>query len=243
MKIVAYKKILLILIALLFLTCSSVRAETTPLFLDFEGTATNNRGETDAVITVYGNPAVDTSVRQHGSSSLSFDGSNDYIKLENNHDWDIAADKDEDWTVDFWAKLDSTTKDHVFFSQKPDSTSILMMKCDKDNGSGNLIEFFAYKSNSLEFDLYSYETLDTNWHHYAVVKVGNEYGIYLDGDQIAYTQDSDVIHFASDVYIGVQAYDMANYLDGNLDNFRINKSNHVFTAKPSSSITDTIPVP
>ena len=94
------------LVVLLFIP-QYVSAETV-LFLDFEGTITNNRGTNQDTITVNGAPVLNTSVKVHGNSSLELRGVNDYLKLKNSHDWDVVADLDEDWTIDFWLKLNST---------------------------------------------------------------------------------------------------------------------------------------
>lgn len=84
------------------------------------------------------------------------------------------------------------------------------------------------------------ETTDTLWHHIALVKVGNDYGIYLDGSQVAFVSDSDLDTFTGSLILGNLSG--SNYLDGYIDEFRIRNDNF-FDASPVVGLTDTIRVP
>ena len=86
------------------------------------------------------------------------------------------------------------------------------------------------------------EILDTNWHHIALCKVADEYAIYLDGTQVNYTQDSSTRTFNAELAIGTVNLPATYYVDGLMDEIRIQHSN-AFSAAPSAGITDTITVP
>jgi len=82
----------------------------------------------------------------------------------------------------------------------------------------------------------------TSWHHLALVKVGSEYAVYLDGNQLSYTNDSSTANFTGDLRIGYFYSSAPFALNGHVDAFRIQKSN-IFNASPDSGKTDTITVP
>ena len=82
---------------------------------------------------------------------------------------------------------------------------------------------------------------NTDFHHLALCKVGNEYGIYIGGTQVGYRSDSDIDTFAGKLLIG--SFDEEQlFFGGWLDEIRIVKAN-VFNAAPVAGLTDTITVP
>jgi predicted phage tail protein len=98
------------------------------------------------------------------------------------------------------------------------------------------LEFFEAAPTSINSEI-----TDTNWHHVALCKVADEWGIYLDGAQKSYTQDSSTDTFAGDLYVGASGV-VDEYFDGHLDEIRISKSN-VFSAAPNNTPNDSITVP
>ena len=85
------------------------------------------------------------------------------------------------------------------------------------------------------------EITDTSWHHVLMVKVGNEYGLYLDGVNTAHVSDADTDTFTGTLLIGKKGDD-TSYFDGHMDEVRIYHGNP-FGAAPVVGLTDTITVP
>ena len=68
------------------------------------------------------------------------------------------------------------------------------------------------------------EIADSNWHHIAFVKVGNDHGIYKDGVQIVYQNTANVANIDGSLYIGSNGIPSL-YLDGWMDELRIQRKN------------------
>ena len=106
---------------------------------------------------------------------------------------------------------------------------------------------FTFKSGGVRFSTGLVgEITDTNWHHFAMCKVADEYGIYGDVTQVGYVQDSRTDTFTGLLYIGQfgggNGGEHTFYFDGHLDEVRIQHSNY-FSAAPVSGLSDTITEP
>jgi len=76
-------------------------AQSTTYGTNFRETSNNGK-----VVTAYGDARVSTSQSKFGGASMSFDGSGDYLQLNDHSDWDFA---NKDFTVEFWANFSSLT--------------------------------------------------------------------------------------------------------------------------------------
>jgi len=164
----------------------------TVLMLHFNGEDTSTTF-TDASASVHGDAnvtgdaQVDTAQKKWGSGSLYCDSSNDGLYYTDSADWDFIASNSDDWTIDMWIK----PVDYTALYDVP-----LVMQYQDGNyrfhfwyhsGTGGSRGFRAYAviggadigitgaTGALE---------DNNWHHIAWVKVGDKYGIYVDGTQM-----------------------------------------------------------
>ncbi|MCA9398331.1 MAG: LamG domain-containing protein [Candidatus Omnitrophica bacterium] len=200
-------------------------------------TSIENDGTNTGSITFNGNAELDTAQQKWGPSSIYFDGTGDYLTIPDSSDWDIFADANADWTIDFWVKhTDHANTEYYFSHFEADNYTWLLRHQD---GTGIL--FYAEENGSTQVSLTGGEITDTSWHHIAAIKKGNEYGVYLDGTQVSYTSSSNTVDHNGTLYIG-QRGDGIHYLDGHMDEIRIVKAN-VFGASPNASKTDSITVP
>lgn len=209
----------------------------TALIMDLDATpfddasTSNNKGNASNT-----GVTLDTTNKVFGAGSASFNGSS-YFTYADDADWDYFSATNTDRTVDCRLKLGNTTQTCQLFGQAesandewftyytPNVVGILM-----DSGGANVINF----NGTLN---------DTNWHHVAWIKVQNEYGIYLDGTQIAYLQDNDTDTFAAPFAVGQRRGGLNDLsFTGNIDELRYQKSNY-FEASPNVGLTDTITVP
>ena len=212
------------------------------LMLHFNGTD----GDTSTVdatgrhptITFHGTAQIDTAVKKFGTGSLLVDGDSDCLSIPNSEDWNICAVASENWTIDFWVKFTDHVGDETLVGQYQDADNL--WKIQHLHGSG--IRFLVKHLGA--FPLLSgwgAEIEDSLWHHVALCRVANEYGLYIDGEQVVYHLDSDLATFAGSLYISAQG-NPSYYFDGSIDELRIDKSNH-FGAAPNVGLTDTIVVP
>jgi len=190
-------------------------------------------------ITAHNTAQISTGGYKWGSSSLLVDGDSDYLSIPDSADWDLVASNSDNWTIDFWAKFNTLPTDaHCYIQQRESGGNSWSLFYNDGSGIG----FYVYTGSYIIGIVYSdSEITDTDWHHIALVKVADEYAIYIDGDQESYTQDSSTTNLSGSLYIGAHGAP-TQYFDGYIDELRIIKSN-VFSATPVSGKTDTITVP
>jgi hypothetical protein len=218
------------------------------LMLHFDG----NRGQTTTVdsslqnhspINFYGNAQLDTADKENGSASLLLGGKGDYLTIPDSPDWDICGSKADNWTIDFWVKMATA---------KHSGNEFFATQCENSKNQWSL---FTLSNGDIQFQMMSNgkqkinvvtparEIKDTDWHWIALCKVGSLYGIYLDGQQVAYTKDTDTDIFAAPLTIGGAGYDTKKYgLAGHLDEFRITHGN-LLDAFPNAYRTNKIEDP
>ena len=86
------------------------------------------------------------------------------------------------------------------------------------------------------------EVADTDWHHVALVKVADEYGIYVDGSQVNYVKDSSVANFAAILRIAVDDPSYGTYVNGSMDEIRISHTSR-FGVTPTTANDTSFTVP
>lgn len=185
-------------------------------------------------VTFHNTAQLDTADKKWGAASLLLDGDSDYLSLADHADWDISVD----FTIDFFVNHDATGSNERYMSHYELATEQWLFQ----KGSTETIVFKIVSGGATIVNcLTAAAIIGTGWTHVAVCKVGNEYGIYVDGVQKAYVSDADMDTFAGSLYIGSTG-DPTNYVDGHMDEIRIQHSN-IFGAAPNATPDDTITVP
>jgi hypothetical protein len=214
----------------------------TKLLLHFNGTdgATETTDATGrhGTINFNGNAQLDTAEKKFGSASLLLDGTGDYLDLPDSNDWDICASNSDNWTVDFWVKHSVYSGQEGYMTHYQNLQNRWYFY---HNDSGVGIAFLLYTSNAVDFYISGGQIVDSNWHHVSLCKVGNKYGIYKDGVQVAYGTTDLERNVTGSLYIGRRG-DNVKYFNGSVDELRIQHSNY-FDASPNAELTDTITVP
>lgn len=170
-----------------------------------------------------------------------FNGSTAYLSSVDHADWDILSQTN--FTIDMLVKFQAFGTLQYLIGQYEDVNNVWYIY----KSTSNYIVFYVISGGSTIVSVVSTTTItDTNWHHVALCKVGNTYGIYLDGIQIAYTSDSDTDTFAGTLQIGRWGAG-SNYFQGNMDEIRLTHDN-IFSASPvdlsaTGATPDTITVP
>jgi len=197
------------------------------------------------VVTQNGTAALSTTQKKFGSSSLYLPGTSaNYLTVPDSADWDLFASNSDSWTMDLWMKPDDYTasEDQILLQQYQDNNTRwhFWYHCGTGGGRGFRCYFV---SGGLDYGMTSINTplSDNNWHHIAVCKVADEYGLYVDGTQVNYAQTSTTVNMSGLLYIGADNAGTSNF-HGYLDEIRITKSNP-FQAAPVVGLTDTITVP
>ena len=181
---------------------------------------------------------LDTAQQKYGSASLLLNNF-DYLDLPDSGDWD-AVSSVADYTIDLFIKHADHAGAEGYVNQYVDPTHYWMFS--HINGSG--LAFNIYDGTQILIVNASGgagEITDTDWHHAAICKVGIEYGLYLDGTQVAYVSNAVVRDFVGSLFIGKRGAN-DSYFDGHLDEIRIADYN-LFGATPNAGLLDTIAVP
>lgn len=188
--------------------------------------------------TFYATTRLSTAEQKFGTASLLLDGDSDYVSLPDSADWDICGSDADNWTIDLWVKHADHVGDETYISQYEDGSNYWQLF--HTHGSGLRFQFLSGASQIINTGSGG-EITDTDWHHIALCKVADEYGIYKDGVQVVYVQDSDTDTLAGLLRIG-QRGDSNYWFSGYLDEVHIQHSNHL-SAAPNVGLTDTITVP
>jgi len=176
------------------------------LLIHFDGVSGSQvfTDETEVhTITTIGDTSVNSSNKKFGSGSGYFPGTDDALSIPDHADWDVVGSNADDWTIDFFVKHISLIGTRVYISQAEAAGGEywdILLSYVYDNA----VRFTVVSGGVSIIDLYTpLGTINTgNWYHIAVCKIANEYGIYVDGIQLAYTQDDSTDTFADKLYIG-----------------------------------------
>ena len=182
---------------------------------------------------------VDTTDKKWGAASADFDGDSGDLTYADSADWDLVASSTDSWTIDFWVKHDDHAGTEYYIDQFEDANNAWRIYHDHGNGL-----YFNVRSGGVSIiDISDVgEIADTNWHHLALCKIADEYGLYKDGTQVGYTQDNSTDNFTGGLYLGERGTTAGGWYDGSIDELRIMKGNP-FGAAPDNGLTDTITVP
>lgn len=190
-------------------------------------------------IQFVGTAQTDIGTKKFGTASLLLDGDSDYLQILDNVNWDVVGNILEDWTIDLWVKHADHVGTETYVIQWEDANNYWLLQ--HIHGSG--LKFIVVSNGITIIDTgFGGEITDnTTFHHIAICKKRTKYGLYKDGTQIAYVDDSSIDTFAGDLYIGATGAP-GDYFQGSIDDVRVIKSN-AFTADPNVGLTDTIIIP
>jgi hypothetical protein len=143
---------------------------TNGFYLDF-----SNKG-TKHTITASGDVTHATARSKIGSSSIEFDGANDYLSIPQNADWAFG---DGDWTIEYWINLSSTGSMH-HIGQESGSNYWRV----KSTATAFEVQVEVGGVTQLNFPGSTGLTSTNTWYHLAIVKSGSTATLYLDGTSV-----------------------------------------------------------
>lgn len=134
-----------------------------------------------------------------------------------------------DFTIEYWAKLDSTelTNDSYghFFDIYPSSGAqrLGLLLWRSGIGPGHMSLYYGpsgARDDTMKSDTYA---ADANWHHYAFCRDNGTLKAFIDGDYIFGVSDTTNYNALNKMRIGGD-YATGYHLQGEIDNFRIEHS-------------------
>ena len=208
---------------------------TTVLYLPFDYNFSDESDGAHGAATIASGSPIVTSKSRFGVGSLSLNGSSDYISIPDSTDWDLVTQTN--FTIDLWVKHTALSGWRTYVCQYEDESN----RWDFYHRWGGTNLTFRLRSGGTEvLNVNGGDIPNLGWHHVALCKVGNEYGIYLNGAQTAYASDASTDTLAGPLYIGVKGFEY--FMNGQIDELRIQHSNY-FGSAPVVGLTDTITVP
>lgn len=212
----------------------------TKAMLHFNGTDASTTF-TDAIgktWTAYGNAQLDTAQKKFGTASGLFDGSGDYITTADSTDFDVGSG---DFTVDCWVRrgTEGTTQSICGQYDSVGSTTSIELFIDATNKPRGQVyssggAFVSVSSGSTTI------TVDSAWHHLALVRYGNTLTLYLNGtaqgtvDATGITVRNATVQFS----VGRSGEYNGQYFNGWIDEFRFSKGIARWTANFTPPTTE-----
>jgi len=190
-------------------------------------------------VTANGDPHLDTSEKKFGSSSMRFDGTGDYLSVEDSGDWNFGSNA---FTIDCWVYFTDLSGTHVLASQYESAQRLFQFWA---NASKKLNCFWGYDGTRGQYATTN-ACVDTGqWYHIVLARSGNDCLVFVDGvsqTMTAYTAFSgDLGDIDGPLLIGAYNHtSLQHYFNGYVDEFRVSKGIARWTtgfAVPTSEYT------
>lgn len=168
-------------------------------------------------VTVAGNAKISTAQSKWNGSSLSFDGTGDYLTISSSSDLSFASG---DYTVEFWIRWTALpTNQAIIFGGPSNSLQIYYTTPSFFGMSPNSIVV----SDKLVNDFFIQWTPSLSvWYHFALTRASGSGRLFIDGLQVGTTMTSALNYSAqNNLVAGDPALNW--YLNGYIDDLRITK--------------------
>jgi len=184
-------------------------------------TFTDEKGHT---ATAVGDAQLDTSVKKYGTASAKFDGTGDKITLASTTDLDFGNGP---FTIEGWVITTQTGRQYATLMEKSNGSfnagSWALNFNTATSGDGKVSFWQTDVSNSVPVVTSSGAINDGSWHHVAVVRVGNQILLWIDGALAgAVTSTVAFAANASTTIFGNSVFSTRDF-NGHLDDWRITK--------------------
>ena len=194
-----------------------------------------------------GNASVDVYIRKFGTGSLKLDGTNSYITITDNTNYDFGT---SDFTFDGWFYTTTNATEQVIISKGTavtDEWAISIL-------SNNSIQFsFNDGTNSITISGGRYDTY--RWHHWAIERendsnlTNSTISLYLDGNRVATITVANTTFnmnsITGNIDVGRRSYGTFEYFNGNMDEIRMvrgeSKYKSGFDVRMVGAYTQTVP--
>lgn len=174
--------------------------------------------------TVSGTASLSTSTKKFGTASCSFGVSSN---ARGTLRWPDSADfkfGSGDFTIDFWAQWNSVSGNQTIYDKRASSAAFRSVLIFFNGTSLNLYA----SSNGTSWDIANAVTIhtptvDSTFHHYAVVRSGSTWSVYVDGSRTnTFTSSATISDDTTTLTIG-DGQSASVYFRGWLDEFRVSK--------------------
>lgn len=184
---------------------------------DGSTTFTDEAGHT---VTRYGDAQIDTAQSVFGGASALFDGTGDYIKVDDSDDFDFGTG---DFSIDFRCRFASISSADQYLLHRYSSTSDMWGIAF----ANNIVKFSCFAGGEQRAYIARSYTFTTGaWYHIAVERVSDNFRIYVNGVKQGADEaptNPGAMTTAGALYLGVYKYLNTYYFNGWIDELRISK--------------------
>jgi hypothetical protein len=203
------------------------------LQLSFDGTD----GDTDTVgneidplaVTFAGTAQLDDAQKKFGDTSLLLDGNSDYITVASNTVWNFLHNNSEDYTIEFWFRVNASTGTTQIIYDTGLSTTHRGASVYIVDSSGTLtLSSIVARGTSGTYaaQINGATALSTGtWHHCAAVVSGTQLELFLDGSSEGTATISSPSVSNAQYALNLGRYQQGNsaWFNGHIDDFKVTK--------------------
>ena len=208
-------------------TAPLTKTDDTAMLLNFtnagiyDGTGRN-------VLETVGNAHVENSVKKYGTGSMQFDGTGDYLEVQDSPTLDIRSG---DFTIEGWIYPTATVSVSSIIGTFTTSGTNNAVHVLIGNDSGQVA--FYWGAFSVSSSLLSGGSAPNNtWTHLAVVRSGNTFTLYVNGTSVDSTTDTSapLVGTTNEIEVGARNGGQNGLFIGFMDDLRITKGVARYTA-------------
>ena len=196
----------------------SLTAGSLSLLLNFTNAGIYDATSKNDLETV-GNAQISTTQSKWGGSSMSFDGTGDYLLMPSSQ---LNAFGTGDFTIEMWFYLNNTSAIQALYDSRPTSTdgaySFIYV-----NAGGTAIIYDVSAGTRIT----GTATVSTStWHHLAISRSGTSTKMFFNGTQVGstYTDSTNYLVGTSRPAIGSSGFSLGTYpLNGYIDDLRVSR--------------------
>jgi len=211
----------------LLLPCDGSNGSTT--FTDISSNALS--------VTANGDAQIDTTTVKFGTGSAKFDGSGDYLSVNDNS---LAFDTG-DFTIECWFYRNSTAEFQGLLATNPGtSTNTFQLGAGSANFGSSSASIAFLIGGATNFVVFSGSLNNSQWYHVAVTRAGTTVRLFVDGSEVdSGTNSNDLT--AQNLLVGVNRGEN-NFFNGFVDDVRITKGVARYTSNftpPTAAFPDS----
>jgi hypothetical protein len=196
------------------------------LLLHMDGTVNTfvDSSLTPKTITALGNATQSTVQSKWGGKSAEFDGSGDYLSID-----DIGngfAFGTGDFVYEWWFRSAASNAYAAMVTRPYNSPGGILMSLNGNSGNGRPEIFWREFENALLIQSDTGGFNDNNWHHFAFVRSGTTCSMYIDGIRRATRDGISTSVGTSTLIVGADIQFSGRDFNGYIDDLRITKGNN-----------------
>ena len=203
----------------------------TSMLLNFTNAGVIDNAMMTTLETV-GDAKISSTQSKFGGTSMSFDGTGDYLSIPNNPSLNLSSG---DWTIEAWVyQLVNTAGATIVEKDGVSGSSYVQYSLGCDGGGKFTIDVGSGNGTSYiqSINASGFSNQINTWYHLAAVKSGTTITLYIDGiNRASATQTGTMVDGGKVAMVGYQTgQGSGSYWNGYIDDLRITKGYARYTS-------------